>query len=104
MQLSVEEFAGLRQRGETYALLDVREAWETALCALPEALAIPMNALPERVDELPRDRPLVVLCHHGQRSLHVVEWLHGLGYDNALNLDGGIDAWARNVDRRMTTY
>ena len=82
----------------------MREPWEVALGALPEALAIPMNELPDRLDALPADRPLVVLCHHGQRSAHVTAWLRRLGYDNAVNLEGGIDAWARTVDPAMATY
>lgn len=102
--LSVEDFAALRERAEPYALLDVREPWEVALGTLPEALTIPMNELPERADTLPADRPLVVLCHHGQRSGEVTAWLRRRGYDNAVNLDGGIDAWARTVDPTMTTY
>ena len=102
--LSVEDFAALRERAEPYALLDVREPWEVALGALPEALTIPMSALPEGVDTLPADRPLVVLCHLGQRSGQVTAWLRRLGYDNAVNLDGGIDAWARTVDPAMATY
>ena len=48
--------------------------------------------------------PLVVLCHHGQRSGHVTAWLRRLGYDNAVNLEGGIDAWARVIDPAMPTY
>ena len=102
--LSVGDFAALRAGPGDYALLDVREPWEVALGALPEALTIPMNELPDRLDTLPVDRPLVVLCHHGQRSGQVTAWLHRLGYDNAVNLDGGIDAWARTVDPEMPTY
>ena len=102
--LSVGEFAALRAGEGPYALLDVREPWEVALGALPEALTIPMNALPDRLDTLPADRPLVVLCHHGQRSAQVTAWLHRRGYDNAVNLDGGIDAWSRTVDPAMPTY
>ncbi len=102
--LSVGDFAALRARAEPYALLDVREPWEVALGALPEAMAIPMSELPDRLDALPADRPLVVLCHHGQRSGHVTAWLRRLGYDNAVNLEGGIDAWARTVDPAMATY
>ena len=63
--LSVGEFAVLRAGRGPYALLDVREPWEVALSALPEAMTIPMNALLDRLDMLPSDRPLVVLCHHG---------------------------------------
>jgi rhodanese-related sulfurtransferase len=104
--LSVEDFAALRARAQErpYALLDVREPWEVALGTLPEALTIPMSALADRLDTLPADRPLVVLCHHGQRSGHVTAWLRRQGYDNAVNLDGGIDAWARTVDPTMATY
>ena len=102
--LSVGDFAALRARAQPYALLDVREPWEVALGALPEAMAIPMSALPERLDTLPADRPLVVLCHHGQRSGQVTAWLRRLGYDNAVNLEGGMDAWARTVDPTMATY
>ena len=102
--LSVQDFAALRRGAEPYALLDVREPWEVALGTLPEALAIPMSELPARAETLPTDRPLVVLCHHGQRSGQVTAWLRRKGYDNALNLDGGIDAWARTVDPTMATY
>lgn len=103
-ELSVEDLAALRARNQPYTLLDVREPWEVALGTLPEAMTIPMNELPERVDTLPTDRPLVVLCHHGQRSGHVTAWLRRRGYDNAVNLDGGIDAWARTVDPTIATY
>ena len=102
--LSVGDFAALRAGEAPYALLDVREAWEVAFAALPEALTIPMNELPDRLDALPADRPLVVLCHHGQRSAHVTAWLRRRGYDNAVNLAGGIDAWSRDVDPAMPTY
>ena len=102
--LSVADFAALRESQADYALLDVREPWEVALGALPEAMTVPMNELPERLEALPADRPLVVLCHHGQRSGHVTAWLRRLGYDNAVNLEGGIDAWARAIDPAMPTY
>ena len=102
--LSVGDFAALRAGESSYALLDVREPWEIALGALPEALTIPMNELPDRLDVLPADCPLVVVCHHGQRSAHVTAWLRRLGYDNAVNLEGGIDAWSRDVDPAMPTY
>ena len=102
--LSVRDFATLRERAQPYALLDVREPWEVALGTLPEAMAIPMSELADRIETLPADRPLVVLCHHGQRSGQVTAWLRRLGYDNAVNLDGGIDAWARSVDPTMATY
>ena len=102
--VSVGDFAALRANQGEYALLDVREPWEVAVGALPEAMTIPMNELADRLDTLPVDRPLVVLCHHGQRSGQVTAWLRRLGYENAVNLEGGIDAWARAVDPAMPTY
>ena len=102
--VSVGDFAALRANQGEYALLDVREPWEVAVGALPEAMTIPMNELADRLDTLPVDRPLVVLCYHGQRSGQVTAWLRRLGYENAVNLEGGIDAWARAVDPAMPTY
>ena len=85
-------------------LLDVREGWEVSLCAIAGSRHIPMNEVPTRIDELPRDRALVVVCHHGTRSLQVAQWLRARGFENAINLDGGIDEWARAVEPGMATY
>ena len=102
--LSVGDFAALRARKQPYTLLDVREPWEVALVKLPEAITVPMGKVPDRLDLVPVDRPVVVICHHGSRSSRVTAWLRSQGYDNAVNLDGGIDAWARTVDPAMATY
>jgi rhodanese-related sulfurtransferase len=85
-------------------LLDVREPWEVAICALPGAIVIPMNEIPTRAGALDPDRPLVCYCHHGVRSLHVGAFLARRGFDAVLNLAGGIDAWARLVDPSCPTY
>ncbi len=103
-QLTVREFDALRRAGEPYALLDVREPWELEICKIDGALAIPLHQLPARLDEIPRDRPLVVMCHHGGRSAQAVAWLRRNAVDNAVNLDGGIDDWAREIDRTMGVY
>jgi rhodanese-related sulfurtransferase len=102
--ISVEELAQRRSGGEALAVLDVREPWEREICRLPGSLAVPLAALPGRLGELPREGALVVLCHHGARSAQAVEWLRANGFDNAVNLDGGIDAWAQRVDPAMGTY
>jgi len=57
-----------------------------------------------RTDDLPTNQPLVVICHHGARSQMVVDFLRNAGFDNAVNLDGGIDAWACEVDQSMRRY
>lgn len=85
-------------------LLDVREPWELATARLPGSLDIPMGEIPARLDELARDRHLIVMCHHGMRSLQVTMFLKHQGFQSVSNLAGGIDAWAREVDPSIPTY
>jgi rhodanese-related sulfurtransferase len=85
-------------------LLDVREPWETALCAIPGGTSIPMGQIPSRADELDPDRPVVCYCHHGMRSMQVAMFLGRRGFGQVWNLAGGIDAWAREVDPSCATY
>jgi rhodanese-related sulfurtransferase len=64
-----------------------------------------MGEVPGRVAELPRDRPIVVMCHHGVRSAHVVAYLREAhGFEQVVNLSGGIDAWSCDVDPRVPRY
>jgi rhodanese-related sulfurtransferase len=104
LQIGVEDLDGMRQAGTAMALLDVREPWEVEICRIEGSIDIPLGDLQERVGELPRDRPLVVMCHHGGRSAHATAWLRRNGFDNATNLEGGIDAWAREIDQTMKVY
>lgn len=85
-------------------VLDVREPWEVDICAIADSIAIPMGQVPGRLDELPADRPLVVLCHYGARSARVTAWLRQQGFDKAVNMAGGIAAWADRIDTTMGTY
>lgn len=85
-------------------ILDVREPWEVAVCALPGARHIPMRDIPTQAEALPRDKDIVVLCHHGVRSQHVASFLERLGFERIYNLTGGIDAWARDVEPSMAKY
>jgi rhodanese-related sulfurtransferase len=98
------EFDRLRRSGTPPAVLDVREPWELALCRFPESIDIPLATLPARAAELPLDRLLVVVCHHGVRSLSAASWLRAQGIENAVSLRGGIDAWAQEIDTAMRTY
>lgn len=102
--LDVAAFARLRERGDAHGVLDVREPWEVAISAFEGSLNIPMRELPGRLADLPRDRPLIVVCHHGMRSYQVASWLRRNGFANAVNLVGGIDAWARTIDPSMASY
>ena len=97
--------------GDPLALLDVREPFERDLASIPARgvvdLAIPMGEIPNRMDEVVQvavDRPVVVYCHHGQRSMTVARWLAARGVSGLLNLDGGIDAWSTRVDPSTPRY
>jgi rhodanese-related sulfurtransferase len=94
----------MRSAGKKHAVVDVREARELEICRLDGALHVPMAEIPDRTDDLPRDQLLVVICHHGARSQMVVDFLRDAGFDNAVNLDGGIDAWAYDIDQSMRRY
>ena len=85
-------------------LLDVREPWEVAIAPLPGAVNIPMGEIGTRHGELDAHRPVVCVCHHGVRSLHVAHFLQRRGFADVLNLAGGVDAWAREVDPAFPTY
>ena len=85
-------------------LLDVREAWEYETCHLDNSLHIPMHEVSESLDQLDEKDTIIVICHHGVRSLQVAHFLETQGYHNVINLKGGIDAWARNVDNSMPVY
>jgi adenylyltransferase/sulfurtransferase len=89
--------------GATPTIVDVREPWEHEIAAIPGARLIPMDQLPGHLDELAREREIVVHCHHGQRSAAVVQWLRRQGIP-AVNLRGGIDAWAVEVDPALRRY
>jgi rhodanese-related sulfurtransferase len=89
-------------------LLDVREPWEVSLASIQvpgtSALAIPMNELPARLQDLNPLQPVVCICHHGIRSAQVVAWLEQRGFDAVYNLAGGIAAWSQQVDPRVPSY
>lgn len=103
-EINAVDAANLRAADETVVFLDVREVEELAICRIDGALHIPMGDIPEKFEKLPRETPLIVLCHHGMRSLHVVQFLESQGLTNAINLTGGIHAWSLYVDPGMTQY
>jgi len=85
-------------------LLDVREPWECELCCLEGSQQIPMHLVPMRADELNAEQDIVVICHHGGRSMQVAMFLERKGYSSVHNLVGGVDAWATEVDPSMRRY
>ncbi|TAJ19834.1 MAG: sulfurtransferase [Rugosibacter sp.] len=85
-------------------LLDVREPWEFATCRIPQAISMPMSTLPAHYLELDRTADIVMICHHGARSFQSGLFLENVGFGAIVNLQGGVAAWARDVDPAMPTY
>jgi len=104
LQIDVHSLSEDLRTADAPFLLDVREPWEVAICALPGAVNLPMGEVPGRLNELPRDRPIVVICHHGMRSLQVTNFLRARGFELAQNLAGGVDSWAQLIDFTMPRY
>lgn len=90
--------------GKGVQLLDVREAWEFQTARIDGSTLIPMGVIQARVGELDRNSDIVVICHHGGRSMQVAVFLERQGFPRVRNLAGGVDAWARSVDPTMPTY
>jgi sulfur-carrier protein adenylyltransferase/sulfurtransferase len=104
LQITPGELSEWLRRDKNLQILDVREKWEAAICALPGARNIPMSEVPARTGEIDGNRPLVVYCHHGGRSLRAVQWLRGNGFEHATNLAGGIHQWSLQIDPKVPTY
>jgi rhodanese-related sulfurtransferase len=85
-------------------LVDVREPWEFELCHIPGSLPMPMSAIPARQPELTPDSDIVVICHHGGRSMQVALYLERQGFSRLYNLAGGVEGWAAEVDPAMRRY
>lgn len=102
-EISAVAAAKLREEGGAL-FLDVREADELGICTIEGARHIPMMEVPERLTEIPEAGKVVVFCHHGMRSMKVMQFLMARGYEEVINLSGGIDAWAASVDPEMQRY
>ncbi len=101
--MTVEELKEKMDRDEALELIDVREPDEADICEIGGEL-IPMGQIMDRVEDLPKDRPIVVHCRSGKRSGKVVEKLEEQGFDNAYNLKGGILEWADKIDPSLPKY
>ncbi len=103
-EITVHELKAKRDAGEPLVLLDVREPDEVAFVSLPGAVHIPMGEIPGRLHELDPDKAIVVYCHHGVRSMRVVNFLLQRDFENVVNLEGGVDAWALEIEPEMPRY
>jgi rhodanese-related sulfurtransferase len=102
--IEVEKLREMMQSKAPPFVLDVREKREADICALPGSTLIPLGSLPERLAEVPKDRVVVVHCHHGGRSSRAVAYLREAGYGEVFNLTGGIHSWSQRIDSKVKTY
>jgi rhodanese-related sulfurtransferase len=105
IEITPAEVADLLKAGEPIRLIDVREPAEHAICHIEGATLIPMQTVPQRLNELDDDGPrIVAFCHHGVRSLSVADWLRRHGVENCQSMSGGIDLWSLQIDPTVPRY
>lgn len=90
--------------GDDIQLVDVREDWEFEICSITGSRHIPMQDIPATLDSLDKQHPVAVICHHGMRSQQVAIFLESNGFNQVINLVGGIDNWAALVEPEMARY
>ncbi|MFM7035618.1 MAG: rhodanese-like domain-containing protein, partial [Planctomycetia bacterium] len=95
-----------RHDRDGWLLLDCRESDERAICRIEGSVLIPMGEIPHRLSELEpwREKPIIVHCHHGVRSLRVATWLRDKGFSQASSMRGGIEAWSLEIDPTVPRY
>jgi rhodanese-related sulfurtransferase len=108
-QYEIPPFEARNQLGKDRGavLIDVREPEEFALAKIEGSRLIPMQTIPaelQKLEQMADENTLLVLCHHGVRSLQVVAWLRRQGIENCYSVAGGIDRWSREVDGSVPRY
>jgi rhodanese-related sulfurtransferase len=103
-QLSAIELKSKIQDKEPLFLLDVREPFEFAHAHIESSVTIPLNQIPQRLSELDMEQEIVVICHHGMRSMQAANFLAQVGFRSISNLVGGIDAWSVECDSSVVRY
>ena len=104
-EITPEEVKSKIDGAKPFTLLDVREQWEYETSRIESAKLMPMGEVPSRAhQELDPEAHIVVVCHHGVRSMNVTVWLRQQGFENTQSMRGGIDAWSRRVDEKVPTY
>ena len=110
-ELSVQEVDAMRKAGEALTIVDVREVQEYAVSIsgddivqlpLSDIAAQQLDAIPDSLSD--KEQPIAIFCHHGMRSAQAVMWMMQNGWTNVKNIDGGIDAWAHEIDPSVGTY
>jgi len=104
-EITVADVKSMQDAGEEIIVLDVREPWELDVARISGSKHIPMADIPARCNqELDPDDHIVVVCHHGVRSMNVTAWLRQQGFEKVQSLRGGIDRWSREIDSSVPLY
>jgi len=104
-EIAPESLKALQDAGSGVLLLDVREPWEVDVARITGSKNIPTGDIPARFNqELDPEEHIVVICHHGVRSMNVTAWLRQQGFEKVQSLQGGIDRWARQIDPSVPVY
>ena len=104
-EIAPDELKALLEQGSDVVIVDVREPWELETAKMAHHNHIPMGEIPARAStELDAEKHIVVVCHHGVRSMNVTAWLRQQGFNKAQSLRGGIDRWAREIDPKVPLY
>ena len=101
--INTQELNDLFSKKSDFTLLDVRENEEIAIAKIQSSTHIPMGQIVDRIDEIDKNKPVIVMCHSGGRSARVCVYLAENGYDST-NLAGGINSWSINIDPSVPQY
>jgi rhodanese-related sulfurtransferase len=104
IEITPREVKALLERGEKFFLVDVREKWEYDTSRIEGATLIPLREIPSNLARIEEASEVVLLCHHGMRSLDAAAWLRSQGVATARSMAGGIDRWAVEVDPAVPRY
>lgn len=103
-RLEPEEVKNILDNDKNVRLIDVREEWENHEARIKNSELMPLSRFVETSKSLKKEQKIMVYCHHGVRSLQVCNYLEKLGFENLINLEGGIDAWSRRIDDTIPVY
>jgi rhodanese-related sulfurtransferase len=103
-EITPQEVQQRRERNEELFVLDVREPWERQTASIVPSQHIAMADIPSRLQELDPEQHIVVICHHGVRSLTVTDWLRKQGFEKVQSMSGGINRWSQEIDPKVPRY
>lgn len=103
LEVSVHDLKRALDEGSA-TVVDVREPWEAEIAKIEGAVLMPLGEFAERAKTLPRDKPILIHCHHGGRSMQATQWLRRNGYAQVSNVAGGIDHWSQAIDPGVPRY